>query len=83
MRPIEQAVAAVGGKQSELASRIGVTPQALGQWVSDSRPVPPERCPAIEKETGVRCEQLRPDVHWTRDQSGQVTGYHVPLNPTA
>jgi DNA-binding transcriptional regulator YdaS (Cro superfamily) len=41
--------------------------------------VPRDHCPAIEAETGVRCEELLPDVVWTRDATGQVTGYHVPL----
>jgi DNA-binding transcriptional regulator YdaS (Cro superfamily) len=34
--------------------------------------VPAEHCPAIERATGVRCEELRPDVPWEvlREQSG-------------
>jgi DNA-binding transcriptional regulator YdaS (Cro superfamily) len=29
-----------------------------------ARGVPAERCPDIERVTGVRCERLRPDVDW-------------------
>lgn len=32
------------------------------QW-SKNR-VPADHCPDIEKLTGVRCEELRPDVNW-------------------
>lgn len=64
MNPIRRALQAVGGKQSELASRISVTPQALNQWVNGVRPVPAERCIAIEQATGgaVTRYELRPDV---------------------
>lgn len=80
MRPIERAIAAAGGKQTELAARLGVTPQALGQWVNAVRPIPADRCLSIEKMTGVLCEQLRPDLNWTRDKTGHVTGYHVRIS---
>lgn len=41
--------------------------------------VPEDKCAAIEAATAgaVRCEDLRPDVEWTRDAGGRVTGYHV------
>lgn len=41
-------------------------------------------CPLIEQFTGglVRCEDLRDDVDWDRDDSGAVTGYRVRF-PTA
>lgn len=49
-----------------LAKRLLVAPALLSQWRTGARPVPAERCPAIERETGglVRCEDLRPDVDW-------------------
>lgn len=53
----------VVGTQLELAKRIGVSGAAPGNWVMRGR-VPAEHCPAIERETGVRCEVLRPDVPW-------------------
>jgi DNA-binding transcriptional regulator YdaS (Cro superfamily) len=38
----------------------------ISQWRNGIRPIPAERCPAIERATGgvVRCEDLRPDVDW-------------------
>ena len=33
------------------------------QWKKTGR-VPAEYCPDIEALTGVRCEELRPDVNW-------------------
>lgn len=54
------------GGQAALARVLGVKPPTVNQWVNGDRPVPAERCPAIEKATGgvVRCEDLRPDVDW-------------------
>lgn len=54
------------GSQARLAKLIGVSPSAVNQWISGVRPVPAERCPAIERATNgdVRCEDLRPDVDW-------------------
>lgn len=51
-----------------LARIIGITPGAVSQLLSGARPVPPDRCPAIERATGakVTCEELRPDVRWQR-----------------
>ena len=62
---ISNACAAVGG-QSAMAGLLKVTPATVNQWVSGKRPVPAERCPAIERETqgAVTCEDLRPDVDW-------------------
>lgn len=50
----------------QLASDLGVPPPLISQWRTGARPVPAERCPAIEKATGgaVTCEELRPDVDW-------------------
>lgn len=79
MSALEQAIAAVGGKQTDLATALGLKAQAINQWVQGQRPVPAIHCPAIERASGVRCEELRPDLTWTRDTSGQVTGYHVPI----
>lgn len=79
MTAITLAIEAVGGQQTELARRISVSPQALNQWVQGKRPIPAERCMAIEREAGIRCEDLRSDLTWTRDERGNVTGYHVRL----
>lgn len=49
-----------------LADEIGVPAPLISQWRRGVRPVPAERCPAIERATGgaVTCEELRPDVDW-------------------
>ena len=66
---LARACETVGGK-AVLAQLIGVTPQAMSQWVSGDRPLPAERCPLIERATRdhgkqvIRCEDLRPDVAW-------------------
>jgi DNA-binding transcriptional regulator YdaS (Cro superfamily) len=33
-------------------------------WKARGR-VPAEHCPSIEAATGIRCEDLRPDVNWS------------------
>lgn len=62
MEALERAIEVAGGV-SILAGRIGVSASAPSMWKSRKR-VPAEYCPAIERETGVRCEDLRPDVAW-------------------
>ena len=61
MNPITCALEAAGLSQTELASLISVTPQAVNQWVRTGR-VPAERCMAVEQATGVSRHLLRPDV---------------------
>lgn len=65
MKSIRKAVEHAGGI-SALARGLGVTPPTVHQWLKGQRPIPAERCPAIERLTGraVTCEQLRPDVDW-------------------
>ena len=62
MEALELAINRAGGVAT-LAARIGVAASAPSMWKSRGR-VPAERCPSIERETGVRCEDLRPDVAW-------------------
>lgn len=60
---IQKAVDAVGS-QSELARRVGVTPQRVGQWVKSGK-VPAEQVLKIEfacSATVTRFE-LRPDIY--------------------
>ena len=54
------------GSQAILAHRIGVSPAAVNQWISGHRPVPLERCVAIELATNgqVTRQDLRPDDYW-------------------
>lgn len=65
MNAIEKACAAIGS-QKALSDALGVTPATVNQWVSGVRPVPVERCPAIESATNgaVTRRDLRPDDWW-------------------
>ena len=62
MSALEEAISVAGGVGA-LASKIGVTPSAPSMW-RKRQSIPAEYCPAIERETGVRCERLRPAVAW-------------------
>ncbi|MFM9926918.1 YdaS family helix-turn-helix protein [Variovorax sp. H27-G14] len=53
----------IAGSRLRLAELIGVASSTPGMWAFRKK-VPAEHCPAIERETGVRCEDLRPDVPW-------------------
>lgn len=57
----------IAGGPAVVARICDVRSQAVSQWISQDR-VPPDRCEAIEAATGgaVTCEQLRPDLDWTR-----------------
>lgn len=48
---------------ASLAAKLGVTPGFVSQWRTGFRPVPIERCAAIEQITGgaVTRRDLRPD----------------------
>lgn len=63
--PIETA-AKIVGSYARLARALGVSPAMIYQWANRVRPVPADRCPAIERATNgaVRCEDMRPDVDW-------------------
>lgn len=86
LTPIEQAIDAIG-TQAELAAGLSrlqnraepIHPSLISQWVTGRKPIAAAHCPFIEQLTGVRCEQLRPDLVWTRNEAGQVTGHHVPI----
>lgn len=71
MEALDEAIQKAGSVAA-LASRINVAASAPSMWKSRGR-VPAEHCPAIERETGVRCERLRPDVAWDvlRIQAGE------------
>ena len=82
-----RAVELMGG-QAAAARALSLPPRTVSaglvwQWLNQRRPLPPEHCPPIEGATGIRCEQLRPEIIWTRDTGGLVTGYHVPLQGAA
>lgn len=62
MQALDDAIAICKGV-SVLADRIGVAQSTVSMWKARGR-VPAENCPAIERETGVRCERLCPGVPW-------------------
>lgn len=81
--PISKAIDTIGS-QAKLAHAVGgVNPSLVAQWATGRRPVAAHHCPAIEAATGVRCEELRPDLEWERDPAGVVTGYRVRVAPPA
>jgi DNA-binding transcriptional regulator YdaS (Cro superfamily) len=41
-----------------------VTAARIWNWVNRDKKAPAEFCPDIEDLTGVRCEDLAPDVNW-------------------
>ncbi|HZR35701.1 MAG TPA: helix-turn-helix domain-containing protein [Nevskia sp.] len=59
--------ARLAGGQNALAHRIGVSKAFINQLVRGERPVPAERCIAIEEAVGgqVTRYDLRPDVFGT------------------
>ena len=64
---ISEYIATGKDTQTSLAVKLGLKTSVLvSLWASGVRPVPAERCPAIERATGgaVRCEDLRPDGEW-------------------
>ena len=65
MNAIEKSCAALGS-QKALADVLGVTPATVNQWIYGHRPVPVERCPAIEQATNgaVTRRDLRPGDWW-------------------
>lgn len=58
----------VFGSQAAMAAALGVRQPTVSEWLRGERPVPEERCVAIERATEgkVTCEELRPDVTWHR-----------------
>lgn len=65
LEALQKAIEVAGGSPLALARKIGgrVVRQNVEYWVEAGR-APAEHCPAIERETGVRCEDLQPDVAW-------------------
>ena len=55
------------------ADRIGVAQSTVSMWRKRGGAVPAEHCPAIERETGVKCERLNPSVAWgvLREQAAE------------
>ena len=60
--PLERAIEAAGGITKLSRSLKLSGHMVIYQW-SKTR-VPAEQCPNIEALTGIKCEELRPDVNW-------------------
>lgn len=70
---LSEYIKAGAGRQSELCRQIGAHAPDMSRWLKPAgedggRPVPSERCPAIELATEgqVTCEELRTDIKWSR-----------------
>ena len=63
MSAINRAVEILGA-QNALADAVGVSKAFVNQWIKGERPVPPERCRAIEAATDGKVTRydLRPDI---------------------
>lgn len=53
------------GRAVELAACLGVSPSAISQW----QRVPAERVLDIERITGVKRHELRPDIYPARESA--------------
>jgi DNA-binding transcriptional regulator YdaS (Cro superfamily) len=53
----------IAGGVTKLGRILGCSPQRVCNWKASGR-TPVKFCPIIESVTGVRCEELRPDVNW-------------------
>lgn len=51
---------------AEFARRLNVKYQLVQGWLDENRrfATPAEYCPEIEREFGIRCEVMRPDIDW-------------------
>ncbi|MDP9651930.1 transcriptional regulator [Paraburkholderia caledonica] len=60
---LREAIQKAGGI-TKLAEQLGegTKSQTIANWMT--RGVPLERCVLIEKVTGVRCEDLNPEIDW-------------------
>ena len=58
----------VWGRTASLSRQLGVSESMVSMWGSGRRRVTAERCLEIERVTKgqVRCETMRPDLHWKR-----------------
>jgi len=57
-RGLEKAIKAAGGTRA-LAAKLGIKHQAISQW----RRIPLARLLDVEKASGVRREELRPELY--------------------
>jgi DNA-binding transcriptional regulator YdaS (Cro superfamily) len=85
--PALRAAIKKAGGLKQLATLIGgkTQSQTVANWIS--RGTPMERCALIQRLTGVRCEDLRPDLDWTalrdafRDDDADVIASSDDVQP--
>lgn len=58
-KAIDRALAAVGGRQTVLAERLGITKQAVNAW--RRRGIPLRRLPDVAAATGLTVAELLPE----------------------
>jgi DNA-binding transcriptional regulator YdaS (Cro superfamily) len=69
LKALEEAIEIAKGV-SNLAARIERGQSTVSMWLTRGAEspktwkVPADACPAIERETGVRCERLHPGAAW-------------------
>lgn len=70
--PLDRAIKIIGGT-TKLAKELNLSGHAVVYQWGKTR-VPAEKCPDIEAITGVKCEELRPDVNWAvlRDKKSHI-----------
>jgi DNA-binding transcriptional regulator YdaS (Cro superfamily) len=52
----------VHGRKAILARALGVNRSTITHWSNGTKKIPPDRCPAIEQLTKIKCKDLRPDL---------------------
>lgn len=77
--PALDAACQKAGGPAKLAGAIGASLHAVAGWMGGAT-IPPDICPAIEQATGSTCDELRPDLLWVRDASGEILAYAVPVD---
>jgi DNA-binding transcriptional regulator YdaS (Cro superfamily) len=77
-KALEYAVEKIGG-QTAMAKKLGVSQGLVWQWLNHDTATPRNYAPEIERLTGVKCEEICPDLGWQRNESGHVTGYYQPI----
>ena len=79
MSAITIAIEKHGAGQAGIARLLGVTPQAVNQWVTSNRPVPARHVLTIERATGVSRHALRPDVFGDTPATARAAAADIPV----
>ena len=64
---LADAIKAADNSITELAARLGLTPQAVSDW----NRVPVNRCTEVERVTGIPRERLRPDIFGRKSERAE------------